>query len=337
MFSNAFHGGADSLGRAQFDFSTNANTCGPCPLIMADLAQADCVHYPDPNYTSLRLKLAQWHAVDSRRVLFAASASEFIFRITSWAQRSGCQQVWLPQHSYGDYARAALACGLQSVVCDDNMPEVALSSNLLQWHCDPSSPLGQHDSRWSLANRGVVTVVDLAYAPLKLGPVRRETGNLDHVWQLWTPNKSLGLTGVRAAYAIAPVDSDLAIEQLQALCPSWPIGGHGEAMLAGWVLPDVHNWLAESLVTLQRWKERQIALCERWGWDCLPSQTNFYTAKPNETLSQDMLMLLRNQGIKLRDCTSFGLPGYVRLSVQPPAAQDALVQAMTGFGGQYGG
>jgi histidinol-phosphate aminotransferase len=24
------------------------------------------------------------------------------------------------------------------------------------------------------------------------------------LWQLWTPNKALGLTGVRAAYAMAP-------------------------------------------------------------------------------------------------------------------------------------
>jgi histidinol-phosphate aminotransferase len=33
---------------------------------------------------------------------------------------------------------------------------------------------------------------------------------------------------------------------------------------------------------------------------------------------------LRTQGIKLRDATSFGLPGWVRLGVLPPQAQDAL-------------
>jgi histidinol-phosphate aminotransferase len=39
------------------------------------------------------------------------------------------------------------------------------------------------------------------------------------------------------------------------------------------------------------------------------------------------LTALRNQGIKLRDTTSFGLSGQVRLSVKPPAAQDALREA----------
>ncbi|MEA3395305.1 MAG: hypothetical protein U9R55_11830, partial [Pseudomonadota bacterium] len=36
---------------------------------------------------------------------------------------------------------------------------------------------------------------------------------------------------------------------------------------------------------------------------------------------------LRTQGIKLRDATSFGLPGHVRLGVLAPQAQDALQQA----------
>jgi len=37
---------------------------------------------------------------------------------------------------------------------------------------------------------------------------------------------------------------------------------------------------------------------------------------------------LRAQGIKLRDTTSMGLPGHWRLSVQPPAAQNALAKAL---------
>ncbi|MES2943598.1 MAG: aminotransferase, partial [Pseudomonadota bacterium] len=40
------------------------------------------------------------------------------------------------------------------------------------------------------------------------------------------------------------------------------------------------------------------------------------------------LAALRVQGIKLRDTASFGLPGHVRVSVQAPAAQDLLRQAL---------
>ena len=150
------------------------------------------------------------------------------------------------------------------------------------------------------------------------------------VWQLWTPNKALGLTGVRAAYAIAPVGADEAVSQLDQLSASWPVGAHGVALLQAWTTPDVQAWLADSLDTLRDWKARQIALCESLGWTCLPSDANFFCARPAlpEGLSlQQALARLRSHGIKLRDTASFGLPGHVRVSVQPPLAQDALHNA----------
>ena len=76
-------------------------------------------------------------------------------------------------------------------------------------------------------------------------------------------------------------------------------------------------------------------MCESLGWRCLPSEANFFCAQPAlpEGLSlQQALAALRAQGIKLRDTTSFGLPGHVRISVQPPAVQDALHNAWQQLG-----
>ena len=44
-------------------------------------------------------------------------------------------------------------------------------------------------------------------------------------------------------------------------------------------------------------------------------------------LERELAYRLRAQGIKLRDCASFGLPGTVRLGVLPPASQAALERA----------
>jgi histidinol-phosphate aminotransferase len=41
-----------------------------------------------------------------------------------------------------------------------------------------------------------------------------------------------------------------------------------------------------------------------------------------------LLVRLCGQGVQLRDCASFGLPGMLRLSVQPPRAQAALRTAL---------
>lgn len=324
-FPERIHGGPDQHGTPLHDFSTNSNACGPCPEALAAVTQADATQYPDASYTALRQQLATFHGVAVQRIVVAASASEFIFRITAWVARQGGRTVNVPPHCYGDYAQAASAHRLTLT----NRPERAA----LRWACDPSSPLGSaHEGLQALTNSlAAVTVLDRAYEPLRLsGTVALDAAQLQTVWQLYTPNKALGLTGVRAAYAIAPIDSELHVAALEQLCASWPVGAHGVAMLHAWTRPGVQTWLAGSLATLREWKAQQIAVCESMGWRCLPSQANFFCAQPalpTPTTLQQTIGDLRAQGIKLRDTDSFGLPGHVRISVQPPATQARLRQA----------
>ena len=65
--SALLHGGPDSLGAAPHDFSTNSNACGPCPLTLAAVQQADATRYPDPAYTDLRAQLAAFHGASAHR------------------------------------------------------------------------------------------------------------------------------------------------------------------------------------------------------------------------------------------------------------------------------
>ena len=320
------HGGPDGGVMARHDFSSNGNACGPCPAALAAVRQADAGVYPDPGYRDLRQQLAGFHGVSAARVLLAASASEFIFRATSLAAQRG-HAVWLPPHRYGDYAQAAHGHRL-------TVTGSAGQASLL-WACEPSSPLGGTQAGLAVLVDGLapraMLVLDRAYEPLRLsGEASLDAARMARVWQLWTPNKALGLTGVRAAYAIAPLDSKADVAAMEALCPSWPVGAHGVAMLQAWSCPHVQSWLAGSLSTLSGWKARQIALCLSMGWACLPSQGNFFCARPELPAGvplRQALAGLRGQGIQLRDTSSFDLAGHVRISVQPPAAQDALHNA----------
>lgn len=326
------HGGPDAGGVLPFDFSVNSNACGPCPDALAAVQAADVQRYPDPAYAALRERLARWHGLESWRIVPAASGSEFIFRLTAWAARCGKRSVRVPRHGYGDYAAAAQAHGLELVT------EGAAD---LAWACDPSSPLGQSEP---LAAGSALLALDLAYQPLRLGgaPVVPP----DDAWQLWTPNKALGLAGVRGAYAIAPLGARGMAGEVESLAPSWVLGAHGVAMLLAWCEPGVQHWLDESRNTLRAWKRRQQELLGRMGWQCLPGDANFFCCHagldPASTLARPhglraepamtaLFAHLRAHGIRLRDCASFGLPGHVRLSVQPPAAQDALYRAWKAF------
>ncbi|MDQ0590824.1 aminotransferase class I/II-fold pyridoxal phosphate-dependent enzyme [Variovorax paradoxus] len=325
--TDLLHGGPDAAGTAWHDFSTNGNATGPCPAVLAALRAADAAHYPDPGYTALRRALAKFHGVAAERIVIAASASEFIHRITAAVAQGGGRQVLLPAHSYGDYERAASAWGLQV-----QRPPQPHREAALRWCCEPSSPLGQAQADLALhAAAGGACVLDLAYEPLRLeGGASLDAAQRNRVWQLWTPNKAMGLTGIRAAYAIAP-EGDAAAplkQRLERLAPSWPVGAHGVALLETWIGDEAQAWLARSLRTLREWKAQQRALCESLGWQCLPSDANFFCARTDAPYPR-LAAALRADGIKLRDCASFGLPGHVRLGVLPPQSQQALKEAWT--------
>jgi histidinol-phosphate aminotransferase len=288
---------------------------------MAAVLAADATRYPDASYTAVREGLAAFHGVEQWRVVLAGSASEFIFRMTAWTVQQGGRSVWLPAHAYGDYAHAARAWGLRVVQVPDEAD--------LVWVCDPSSPLGQTHAEWPTQLGHLV--LDGAYAPLRLeGASSSSESQQDRLWKIFSPNKALGLTGVRAAYAIAPFDGQPAVQQLESLAPSWPVGAHGVAMLLAWVQPDTQAWLQHSLQTLRAWKLRQVELLQSMNWNVETSVTPFFCARP--ALEIDLKSLcaqLRSQGIKLRDTTSFGLAGFLRLGVLPPHAQDALRTALS--------
>lgn len=310
------------MGAALHDFSTNSNACGPCPLALAAVQAADPTRYPDPQYSALKAALAQHHGVDGWRVVLAGSASEFIFRMTASLTHGGARRVHVPPHAYGDYAHAAQAWGWMQA----GTPEAAD----LVWACEPASPSGQNHTGWPKVLERNTVVLDAAYAPLRLsGEPALTAPQRESVWQLFSPNKALGLTGVRAAYAIAPVHAQDAAAALEAMAPSWVVGAHGVAMLLAWAQADTQAWVAQSLETLRVWKQHQLGVLDNAGWTVMPSEANFFCARPPEGHDLPALLLaLRAHGIKLRDTTSFGLPGWARVGVLPPEAVDALNVAL---------
>lgn len=336
------HGGTDTLGKPTYDFSTNSNALGPCPEVLTQIRLSDCASYPDPDYHSLRNALAAWHQVSVQRIMFAASASEFIFRISMLVgQRNQDKQdsqskrfahfqktVWVPPHSYGDYVLAGRAAGLEVV-------ENCRSADLI-WACEPGSPLGQNQiglAEMITAKSGNAQVVlDCAYQALRLsGCSSLSPEQRDACWQLFTPNKALGLTGIRGAYVIAPLHAETWQQQLEQMAASWPLGSHAVTMLSAWTLPSVQEWLLKSLETLREWKQRQIALCTDLGWQIEPSDTNFFCVTPNRKIQEhrtDFLHAMRAQGIKLRHAGSFGLDDSFRMRVLSPPMQDAFHRAV---------
>lgn len=318
----AAHGGTDNGPAPAFDFSTNANPLGPPPALLAAVQAADRRQYPDPAYRALRR-----HLGDEELVLPTAGGAEGIRRLTLAALLAGRREVWVPQPGFGDYALAAQALGMP-VKAYAQLADIRPAAPALVWICEPCNPTGGSLAAWPELGEHLV-VVDRAYEPLRL---HGDAPALPPgVWQLHCPNKALGLTGIRAGYAVAPA-TDAVWRHALSLAPSWVLSSEGVAMLTHWPSDDTHAWLARARATLRYWTAAQRARLAALDWQQQPSWTHFWLARPPRP---DVALRLRERGIRVRDAASFGLAGWVRVSAQPLTAQQALQQALLEIEGEH--
>ncbi len=321
------HGGSDSGPTLLHDFSTNANPL-PVPASLSTALQAaDRCRYPDPHYLALREQLGLAHGVPPGRILPASGGAEAIRRLSLAALLQGLREVWVPSPGFGDYAAAAQALGLR-VRCYANVTQLLqeLGSETMVWICEPCNPTGESLASAQIAAvaaRAALTVLDRAYEPLRLAGMAPALPS--NCWALHCPNKALGHTGVRAAYLIAP-DEGALTQSMRQLAASWVLSAEGQVLLMQLHRPEIQAWLAESRAQLRRWSVQQREMLARLSWQQRESCTPFWLARPAAPLDHEAL---RAHGIKLRDASSFGLPGWVRVATLPPQSQLALKKVIT--------
>jgi histidinol-phosphate aminotransferase len=319
------HGSTDSGPPPQFDFSSNANALGPNPHILKALQSVDPTHYPDPNYTNLHQALANYHQVNPEQVAVGAGASELIFRLSRYQSPSA--QVLTFAHTFGEYQRSAQLAGLSQLQAQTPTAFLAhLNRANLAFLCVPNNPTGElygddflQEVASSATRSRTTVVIDRAY--LTLSQVQISIPN--SFWQLYAPNKAHGMTGIRAGYLIAPE----SLLEFRNYAPSWVLSVHGEAFLRAVLTPESQDWVNQCCPMLWAWRDRlrdQLTLLNHpQTW----SQANFGLIQVGN--ATQVTQALRHAGIRVRDCTSFGLPDRIRLSAQPVAAQDALIAALT--------
>jgi histidinol-phosphate aminotransferase len=317
------HGGTDSAAEPRYDFSSNANPLGPCPAVLEEVRRADLTRYPDPHYRRLREELASYHQVEPDRIVVGAGASELILRLVLCS--SGAVQQLAP--TFGEYARGAL-------VAERRLVSVRTQSAFLRaqrrhpgigFICWPNNPTGEQcplDFIAAAAAAGPL-VIDLAYAAMcHPGTIAEVEVAAARAIRLYSPNKAYGLTGVRGAYAITPrVDRRLALK-----APSWVIGRDAEAMLGASVRPAARAWLQQTIPRFAAWRLELSRALRDCGLAVRESPATFLMAQVGDAAR--VAQRLRQQQIRVRDATSFGLSHWIRVSAQAPRARRALLAAL---------
>jgi histidinol-phosphate/aromatic aminotransferase/cobyric acid decarboxylase-like protein len=179
------------------------------------------------------------------------------------------------------------------------------------WRSNPHNPSGALAGPAHRAD-----VWDEAFFALATG--RWTRGDTTAVAVVGSLTKLFACPGLRLGYAIA--DPEL-IAGLRARQPEWAVGGLGLALLPELLeAADLEGWVAE--IALLR---RELTdLLVRHGVAPHPSDANFVLCDAPPGFRDKLL----GQGIVVRDCASFGLPGRVRIAVPDREGMERLSVAL---------
>jgi histidinol-phosphate aminotransferase len=332
----ATHGGPDGSESPPLDFSACANAYGPAPIVRDAIASAPIDRYPDPTSTATRRAAsARWNRpIDE--LAFGAGSVELLYA-TMLAVVKPSDTVLIPRPAFGEYGRAALLAGARihrprrlplgsapdAIVSafieaiDAKHPRVAVLAT-------PTSPDGTMLSAAHVravadicARTNTLLVLDQAYDAFVASPLGIPASST--VLHLRSLTKEHALPGLRVGFAIGPAPLISAIEGCR---PPWMASTIAQAAAIAAFSDAAESHVAH---TVTRLRDASLALatwCRNHGIPVIPSETHYQLAQIGNAHD------LRAIGIGVRDCTSFGLPRYVRIAARTDPEMTALRAAL---------
>jgi len=319
------------------DLSVNANPLGPSPGVAAAVAAADPARYPDDGCLRLRRALADRLGVGLEAIVAGNGSAELIWLLALAYLRQGDRAV-IVGPTFGEYARAVAIMGAQPLLWqakEENgfRPDLAAvvtavreARPRLVFLCNPNNPTGVYLGREDVmrllgACADSLLVVDEAY----LAFVDGAESLLDLVDRgvvlLRSLTKDCALAGLRLGYALAAPETAAA---LGAVRPPWSVNAAAQA--AGLVALADEAHLRRARQAVREARSYLTAALPKLGLAVVPTVANFLLVRVGEAAAFRAALLRR--GFCVRDCTSFGLPRYIRIGLRPLPECRRLVAAI---------
>jgi histidinol-phosphate aminotransferase len=342
----AVHGGIDAgellslnLDPARIlDFSANQSPLDVSPSVLTAVGRAVLDAYPDRDAREFAGAVAARHGLRPGQVVVGNGSTELIRLLAQIVLEPGDVALCLAS-SFGEYqtgtllGRGRFAIHPLALAADGfAYDHEAFRADLdrlrprLCWLCSPHNPTGVTIPAGSIEELvrlfpETVFVLDEAYVDLLPGPqwtaVTLELGNLV---VLRSMTKAWGLAGLRLGYALA---GEALAAPLRACKPPWNVNACAQAAGAAVLADTVHY--REALVLLGNGREMLMTGLQADGWTVLPSAASFFLTEVGDAALVRKSLL--QQGCLVRDCTSFGLPGHVRVSPRLPEQNERLLEA----------
>jgi histidinol-phosphate aminotransferase len=133
--------------------------------------------------------------------------------------------------------------------------------------------------------------------------------------------KDYALAGLRLGYAVANRE---IIETLRRVVQPWNV--NIMAQKAGISVLDETASLNRSLEETGKAAGYLVNEFSRLGFSYLPSDTHFFLIKALN--AKELRIKLLEKGMLVRDCASFGLPGYIRIAARTLPECQKLIKAI---------
>ena len=308
---STYHGGAREEGLIDFSASLN-----PYPPEWLDemFKRAKEISNRYPYYGRLEEGLSE---LIGEEVTVTVGITEALYLIGILALRG--RKVVIPRHTYGEYERVAKIFGAR-VIKGPNEPEKLaemVEKDSVVFFCNPNNPDGRFYRVKEL--KPLLDAVEEGRALLVLDEAfidfvkDAESPSGENVVKLRTFTKSYGLPGIRVGYVLG------FPEAFKSVRMPWGIGSTGVAFLE-FVIKDGFEHLRKTMPLI--WRERE-RLEKALG---VKSDVNFFIKRVGN--AREVVETLKRRGILVRDCTSFGLPEFIRFSVRKPEENEKLIRAL---------
>lgn len=325
------------------DFSTNCNPFGPPPGIQEAIITASIDCYPDSEATELTQALAIKLNIFPDNIIIGSGSTELI-RLIALAYLGNEDTVLIPKPTYSEYE---IACHLVAarILCQSTLNQPNFYLNITDtmgligqqqprgiFLCNPNNPTGQYLSKkeieqvLSSAGKSLV-ILDEAYIAFtenawsSLDLLKK----YDNLIILRSMTKDYALAGLRLGYAIT---SEPIISTLKRVRPPWNV--NSVAQKAGILALKADGYIEKCTTKIQESRDFLIKELSALGLEIVPSETNFFLVKVNNPAFEFRYALL-HLGILVRDCTSFGLPNFIRIAPRSMPECQELIKAIKEF------
>ncbi|MEO7360870.1 MAG: histidinol-phosphate transaminase [Gemmatimonadaceae bacterium] len=328
------------------DFSVCLNAYGPAPIVRSAIRESPIDEYPDRLSRAPRQAVAYRCDRPMNEIVFGAGASELIQAVCfAYLSRGDC--VVIMQPAFGEYERASLLCGAQihhptnalnhaAPTLDDSVTELVSTifrvRPRLVFMATPTSPSGAQYAVPMLrhianmcAQCDSLLILDQSYDAFSANPLGTPAlpGN-DHVVHIRSLTKDHALAGIRVAFAVAPPDVANDIERGRV---PWAASSAAQDAAVAAMSDEAMRHVAETTRCLRADAVRIAVFCASIGLWVEPSSTHYLLIRcVNAAAAHDSL--LRQHGVLVRDCCSFGLPQHIRVAARRPDDNTTLLDAL---------